>query len=207
MLAARNKPLDQMFHTISFFGRSKALHAVDTRTEVERTAWAFKNHVDIYRGQDITFYAPAPEDWYPPTRDELAKRFHMQPGLFDRAIQPELDEDPLVKYTRKAESILRLDKKTKNSELSRQANLLEQNGARRFSVTDELRRIRRLHPTEVAATKGSEQRNIPRLSLIDRYFEGLRGKSLKDSNGDVMILPAVKSGRAAGTANTERYGD
>ena len=54
---------DPFSHDTIRYGRSQQAKVMEGRTEMERTAWMLRNHLDYARAEDLTFYAPAPEDW------------------------------------------------------------------------------------------------------------------------------------------------
>ncbi|XP_055341270.1 ankyrin repeat and EF-hand domain-containing protein 1-like isoform X2 [Paramacrobiotus metropolitanus] len=175
-------PHDVFAMELTKYGRSGHSHALAKRTEMEKAAWAFKNHVDVQRGTDPVFYAPAPEDWYVPTRSEMAVRYHMQPGLFDRVIKANSEEDPLKKFARQAESLLLLaDPKSKTATSQSMGQLSRTTGPKRFSVAQELQRIRKLHPQA-----SEDQDQLPRMSLMHRYLGDRKQKAAKRSIANTL---------------------
>ena len=145
-----NSPLtDPFWHEVDKFGRTAATQVMHGRTEMEKTAWMLRNHVDLSREGDTTFYGPLPEDWYAPSREEMVKRLQLQAGLFDRMIQPSVAEDPVQKYVRKVEKQMKDEQRAKSSQQrDNREGEVGKGLPRRFSVTEELKRLEKIHPMD-----------------------------------------------------------
>ncbi|OQV13927.1 Ankyrin repeat and EF-hand domain-containing protein 1 [Hypsibius exemplaris] len=164
---------DPFAHETIRYGRSEQTKVMEGRTEMERTAWMLRNHVDLARAGDLTFYTPAPEDWYPPSKEDMIMRYQMQPGLFDFVIQNHFNQDPLEKYVRKVERQLENENAAKcYFEVTKADDPLEKGMPKRFSITEELKRIHMLRPMEGKFMNNDEV--LPSFSLINNYLVELK---------------------------------